>query len=86
MAKAIIDTLKSTDSSKEEIIVYPRTIVEAIKNGEGTQLDRLLDNKINLPIEENGNVIHGAAGQFAVSDGTGGITWVTIVDGDEVGW
>lgn len=86
MAKAIIDTLKATDSSKEEIIVYPRTIVEAIKNEEGTHLDRLLDNKINLPIEENGNVIHGTAGQFAVSDGTGGITWVTIVDGDEVGW
>ena len=86
MSKVIIDTLKATDSSKEKVIVYPRTLVEAVKKDDGTTLEEVLDNKLNLPIKENGNINHGTEGQFAVSDGIGGIKWVTIVDGDGVDW
>lgn len=42
--------------------------------------------KVNLPQDEEGEYINGAVGQFAVSDGTGGITWLTVVDGNEVAW
>lgn len=31
-----------------------------------------------LPRDENGNIQYGEAGQVAVSDGNGGITWMTI--------
>jgi len=86
MAKAIIDTLKATDSSKEKVIVYPRTLVEAIRNEDGINLEETLNNKINIPLDSDGNINHGTEGQFAVSNGTGGIKWVTIVDGDGVDW
>lgn len=43
------------------------------------------DKKINLP-ETDGTVNYGTAGQFAVSDGAGGITWQTINNGDEVNY
>ena len=43
------------------------------------------DKKINLP-ETDGIVNYGTAGQFAVSDGVGGITWQTINNGDEVNY
>ena len=42
------------------------------------------EEKVDLPKDENGNIQKGITGQFAVSDGNGGITWVTISDGNEV--
>ena len=38
-----------------------------------------LSQKVSLPVGDN-----GIEGQFAVSDGKGGITWLTIVNGNEV--
>ena len=38
-----------------------------------------------LAIESIGKTLSsGTAGQFATSDGKGGITWLTVVDGNEV--
>lgn len=42
--------------------------------------------KVNLPKDEENNIVNGEVGQFAVSDGNGGIVWVTVVDGNEVEW
>ena len=46
-------------------------------------IDELSKEKVNLP-QENGNTSHGTAGQFAVSDGKGGITWKTLVEAEAV--
>ena len=45
----------------------------------------LTEEKMNLP-QENGAVDHGTAGQFAVSDGKGGIVWKTLVEAEEVAY
>lgn len=52
MDKAIIDTLKATNSSKEKLIVYPRTVFEAVSDTEGISLDKALER-----IYQNMNVI-----------------------------
>lgn len=36
--------------------------------------------------QENGNPNHGTAGQFAVSDGNGGIEWKTLAEAEEVAY
>lgn len=41
-----------------------------------SHLSQLSDEKVSLPKDEDGNVITGTAGWYAVSDGVGGITWV----------
>ena len=38
---------------------------------------------IGLPTDNNGNPDNGTKGQFAVSDGKGGITWETIADAED---
>ncbi len=40
-----------------------------------------VNKKVALPSSGN-----GTAGQFAVSDGNGGITWLTVVNGNEVAY
>lgn len=40
-----------------------------------------LEGKVALPSSGN-----GTAGQFAISDGNGGITWLTVVNGNEVAY
>ena len=45
----------------------------------------LTEEKMNLP-QENGAPNHGTAGQFAVSDGKGGIVWKTLVEAEEVSY
>ena len=49
------------------------------------QAKKLSEEKMNLP-HENGTVNHGTAGQFAVSDGMGGIMWKTLVEAEEVAY
>ena len=42
-------------------------------------------DKVSLPV--NDNVLdHGVSGQFAVSDGNGGIVWKTLVDVEAVSY
>lgn len=41
-------------------------------------------NKVNMPKDSNGTVVNGTAGQFAISDGEGGISWLTVTNGNEV--
>ena len=43
----------------------------------------LSEEKMNLP-QENGAPNHGTVGQFAVSDGKGGIMWKTLVEAEAV--
>lgn len=45
-----------------------------------------VSNKVSLPRDDSGNIQHGTIGQFAVSDGNGGITWMTIINGSEEAW
>ena len=41
--------------------------------------------KVSMP--EQGDIVdHGTAGQFAVSDGKGGIVWKTLVEAEEVAY
>lgn len=49
-----------------------------------TQVSNLHSVKLNLPVDESGSINNGTAGQFATSDGNGGITWITVVNGNEV--
>lgn len=59
MEKAIIDTLKATNSSNERIIVYPRTVFEAVSNIDGVGLDEVLrdfQNNINNNVNEIINI------------------------------
>lgn len=44
-----------------------------------------LSAKVTLPTS-NGTPNHGTAGQFAVSDGNGGIMWKTLVEAEEVSY
>lgn len=64
----VIDNLESTDTTK------------GLSANQGRVLN---ENKVSLPVDENGEVDKGTAGLFAVSDGKGGITWVSL-DGNEV--
>lgn len=41
---------------------------------------------VALPQDVGGNSLKGDSGQFAVSDGQGGITWLTVVNGNEVAY
>lgn len=45
-----------------------------------------LGDVIHLPRTEDNWPNNGTAGQFAVSDGNGGITWLTVNDGNEVAY
>lgn len=59
MDKAIIDTLKATNSSNERIIVYPRTVFEAVSNIDGVGLDEVLtgfQDNINNTVNEISNI------------------------------
>ena len=88
------DWLKATNfiPLKGELIIYDADATYTyprFKVGDGVTLVNDLpfsnDKKINLP-ETDGTVNYGTAGQFAVSDGAGGITWQTINNGDEVNY
>ena len=41
--------------------------------------------KVSLPSKQSGELDYGTAGQFAVSDGQGGIVWVSLTNVGEVG-
>lgn len=41
---------------------------------------------VALPQDAGGNSLKGDSGQFAVSDGQGGITWFTVANGNEVAY
>lgn len=51
----------------------------------GDALRSLSEEKVALPKDESGNAAPGTAGQFAVSDGNGGIKWETFTNVSEVG-
>lgn len=42
-----------------------------------SSIDKLSEDKVDLPKDADGKPINGTVGQFAVSDGKGGITWVS---------
>lgn len=73
MVSDIVDNLTTNISTKP------------LSAAQGVVLKTQNDKKINLP-ETDGTVNYGTAGQFAVSDGAGGITWQTINNGDEVNY
>lgn len=50
-----------------------------------TKLSELAAQELSLP-QSAGVVDHGTAGQFAVSDGMGGIMWKTLVEAEEVSY
>ena len=51
-----------------------RSIVELENNGDAIR--SLSEEKVSLPKANDGSIIPGTAGWYAVSDGAGGITWV----------
>lgn len=51
--------------------------IKKIKIGD-TEYDVKDASAVALPTDEAGAVVPGADGQFAVSDGAGGIRWVDI--------
>lgn len=51
-------------------------------SGAASNIQMQLNSKLSLPSSNS----YGTVGQFAVSDGNGGITWTTIVDGNNVAY
>lgn len=47
-------------------------------------ISKLQAQSVSLPSDTAGTVNHGTAGQFAVSDGNGGISWITLTNAAEV--
>ena len=71
------EALVNNEINENEIYMTPR---------DTSYIDEELTKKINLPVNESGINDYGLKGQFAVSDGNGGITWMTVIDGNEVGY
>ena len=69
----IVDDLLSTVTDKP------------LSANQGVVLKALVDEKVALP-KAAGVVDCGTAGQFAVSDGMGGIMWKTLVEAEEVSY
>lgn len=44
---------------------------------------KLVQESVAMPSDDDGNADVGTAGQFAVSDGAGGITWLTLANAEE---
>lgn len=67
-----------------------QSIVDAIHqcydDGKAANWQEELPQKLSLPKDDMGVVDYGEAGQFAVSDGNGGVKWVTIENGNEVAY
>lgn len=53
-------------------------------NGSGNISDADLSKKVSLPVTDDGTADYGSAGQFAVSDGKGGVIWEEVVNADTV--
>lgn len=49
-------------------------------------ISKLNNSVVKLPKDSAGNILCGMTGQFAISDGQGGVTWATIEDGDRRWW
>ena len=49
-----------------------------------SDLSQLSEEKVSLPTNENGSINPGTVGQYATSDGMGGITWDDGFAGEEV--
>lgn len=55
--------------------------VTFLTNEDKTEMD---SKKVSLPKDSDGTPMKGTAGQFAVSDGNGGISWMTVELASEV--
>jgi len=58
MANAIIDTLKAKNTSGEEVIIYPRTTFDAVRDDEGKTLDVIL-SELNNGSDGGFNEVYG---------------------------
>ena len=72
--------------ASEEYVTESVTAVEERVTTLETETSELHKEKVNLPKDSEGNIQNGTVGQFAVSDGQGGITWVDIENGNEVSY
>ena len=64
----------STAEESKTVITEFESYMQALKG----------NGKVDLPVDSSG-VDYGTAGQFAVSDGKGGISWLTVTNVSEVG-
>ena len=74
--------------NKRVTIPFLQTVLAPIVNlihANKTEVENQFDSKVNMPNNE-GQIDYGTAGQFAVSDGKGGITWKTLVKAEEVSY
>lgn len=62
-----------------------KTVLEQSITQLSEEIARQNTVKVALP-QSNGVTEHGTAGQFAVSDGKGGIVWKTLVEVEEVSY
>ena len=46
----------------------------------GEKFSQLQDTKVNLPLNADGSINYGVVGRFAISNGEGGVTWLTETD------
>lgn len=67
----------------EEQQTQARTNIGAASKNE---VSKLSEEKVYLPKDADGKPLNGTVGQFATSDGNGGIAWVTVRNGNEVAY
>lgn len=72
-----IKSIKSQPDGKLTI-TYSDETIETISNEAYVAIQTELASKLKLPKTPEGEIDFGSAGQVAVSDGKGGITWKTI--------
>lgn len=70
--------LEATEEIEEQNVDVIEQILRSIVELENTgdAIRSLSEGKVSLPKADDGSIIPGTAGWYAVSDGVGGITWV----------
>ena len=85
--KSLIDSITTDKVNVSDIVddLLSEETNKPLSANQGVVLKALVDEKVVLP-KSAGVVDHGTAGQFAVSDGNGGIMWKTLVEAEEVSY
>ena len=82
----IVDLLKQEITLDPDWVASEPNITESAANTlVDTKISELATQEVSLPKSATG-IDHGEAGQFAVSDGMGGIMWKTLFEAEEVAY
>ena len=70
-------------NSASPVFIDP-TLTKEEQAADAAAVGNKMNTKVNLPQTSDGNINYGTTGQFAISDGNGGIIWKSLVNAEEV--